>query len=201
MPSPRVKTSRVNYKKLVPSDSFIGDYLSYLDKIETANAYDFWTAIFLISTAVGRSIFVNRPGAPVYLNLFSVLVAESGVTRKSTSVRFAADFARNLSSEELPLIQSKTTPEKLEFDLWKQSEKFEQSGALIVVSELATFLGREKYVETMPALLTDLYDCPELRSGGGTLGSGGKTIKNVFVSFLSASTPSWLLRAVNPRRH
>lgn len=192
------KPSRINYSKLVGEDTFLGRYLRYLSPLETPHAYDFWTGCWLLASACGRNIIVDRRGAPVFLNLYCILVAESGITRKSTAVRHATKFARGLFTNVPSIIETKTTPELLWRTLAKQSKTHDKSGVLISISELATFLGREKYVETMPALLTDLYDCPDERIGGGTLASGELPIKNVFVSFLSASTPSWLLRAINP---
>lgn len=177
----------------------MGDYFSYMEPLETPHAYDFWTACFLISSAVGRVITVDRGGAPVYLNLFALLIAESGVTRKSTGVRHATTFIRDLSNETRALlIEAKITPELLEEKLHRQALETGSSNAIISISELVTFLGKEKYVSSMPTLLTDLYDCPSIRSGGGSLTSGSRDLKDVFVSFLSASTPSWLVRAVNP---
>lgn len=194
----RKRTSRVQYNKLVPEDSILGNYLSYLNPLETPHAYDFWTGCWLISNAVGRNLVIDRPGAQVYLNLFLILVAESGTTRKSTAVRHATSFLRPLCGDIPFLVESTCTPEYLKSTLWQQSKKYDRSSVCISVSELATFLGRERYVEALPALLTDLYDCPDLREGGGTLAEGTRTLRNVFLSFLSASTPSWLLRAVNP---
>lgn len=192
------KPQAIKYSKLVGEDTFLGKYLRYLSSLETANAYDFWSGCWLLTSAVGRNIIIDRPGAPVFLNLYCILVAESGITRKSTSVRHATEFARTFRSEVCSVIETKTTPEMLWKLLAKQSKDHATCSAVISISELATFLGREKYVETMPALLTDLYDCPSERIGGGTLASGELGIKNAFVSFLSASTPSWLLRAINP---
>lgn len=190
--------SRVNYKKLAREDSFVGQYLAFSENSETPYAYDFWTALWCISVALGRDIAVDRPSAPVYLNLYCVLVAESGVTRKSTAVRRAVSFIRPMCDDRNQLIESKITPEKLEFDLALQSIEFGCARASIAIDEMVKFLGKEKYVETMPTLLTDLYDCPALRVGGGTLLRGSTVLRDVHVNFLSASTPSWLLRAVNP---
>jgi len=103
-----------------------------------------------------------------------------------------------MCDERNQLIESKITPEKLEFDLALQSIEFGSARASIAIDEMVKFLGKEKYVETMPTLLTDLYDCPALRVGGGTLLRGSTVLRDVHVNFLSASTPSWLLRAVNP---
>jgi hypothetical protein len=169
-----------------------------MDPLETPHAYDFWTAVWAMSVALGRNIIVDRGGAPVYLNLFCLLIAESGVTRKSTAVRHATNFAREFTGENTLLIETKITPELLEERMHKQGNATGSSSAAISISELVTFLGREKYVSAMPTLLTDLYDCPSMRSGGGSLTSGSRDLRDVFVSFLSASTPSWLVRAVNP---
>jgi len=190
--------SRLNYKKLAREDSFVGQYLAFSENSETPYAYDFWTALWCISVALGRDIAVDRPSAPVYLNLYCVLVAESGVTRKSTAVRRAVSFIRPMCDERNQLIESKITPEKLEFDLALQSIEFGSARASIAIDEMVKFLGKEKYVETMPTLLTDLYDCPSIRVGGGTLLRGSTVLRDVHINFLSASTPSWLLRAVNP---
>lgn len=194
----RVRSARVKYNKLVPPDSFIGEYLTYMDQQETAYAYDFWSAAWVLSTVLGRGIVVDRPRAPVYLNIFCIFVAESGVTRKSTAVREAVRFVRPFCKEVPALIESKITPEALEDKLHKQAKDNDTGYVAIAVSELVTFLGREKYNEAMPTMLTDLYDSPEVRSGGGSIAKGTRELKNVFVTFLSASTPAWLLRAVNP---
>lgn len=194
----RDRQSRVRYAKLVPPLSFIGRYLTFCLPSETPVSYDFFTACWLLSVALGRGVIVDRPLAPVHLNLYCVLVAESGITRKSTAVRRAVGFARGLCGDANLLIESRITPEKLELDLALQSLEHEQAYATIAIDELVKFLGKERYVEAMPTLLTDLYDSPHLRTGGGTLVRGRTTLRNVFVNFLSASTPSWLLRAVNP---
>lgn len=189
---------RVKYNKLVPADSFIGHYLSYASTSETPYAYDFFTALWLTSVAVGRGVVVARPVAPVHLNMYCILVAESGVTRKSTAVRRAVSFARSLCDDHNLLIESKITPEKLEHDLALQTLEYGSANASIAIDELVKFLGKERYVEAMPTLLTDLYDAPAIRTGGGSLIRGRTTLRNVYINFLSASTPSWLLRAVNP---
>lgn len=188
----------INYKKLVREETFIGQYLKYCEHSETPYAYDFWTALWILSVALGRDIVVDRPSASVYLNMYCVLVAESGVTRKSTAVRRAVTFIRDMCDEHNQLIESKITPEKLEHDLFMQTVEHDSARASIAIDEMVKFLGKEKYVETMPTLLTDLYDCPKIRVGGGTLLRGSTILRNVHINFLSASTPSWLLRAVNP---
>lgn len=194
---------RVNYKNITKSDTFIDRYLRFMETQETPLAYDFWCACWLLSLALGREVIVPRPRAPVFMNLYALLVADSGVTRKSSAVRHATEIARKFIAElskqqRMELIETKSTPEKLEARMHILTEEAGHAHLAISISELVTFLGRERYTVAMPGLLTDLYDCPSSRSGGGTLGRGTTEIKDVFVSFLSASTPTWLAKAINP---
>lgn len=191
----------MNYKAFAKEGTFLHDYMGYMDAQESPHAYDFWCAMWLLGNACGRFVFVDRPRAPIYMNWYVILVADSGVTRKSTAVRIATKLAYEFNERaEHPfhLVQQKTTPEALEWELHKWSSQHGYAHAAISISELVTLLGKERYTRTMPGLLTDLYDCDELRVGGGTIGGGQRSAKNIFVTLLSASTPSWLQRAVNP---
>ena len=186
----------------VKEGSFIHEYIQDMERYETAKSYDYFGALWCIGVVLGRSAYVDRPGIPVYLNLYSILCAESGVTRKSTAVKLARNLIKQFQAQQTDhqtlIIESKMTPEMLEFTLQGQSNDHGYAHAAIVISELVTFLGREKYAMHMPGLLTDLYDSPSLRAGGGTISRGTTSIRNIYVSFFTASTPSWLLRAINP---
>lgn len=179
----------------------MGRYMASQRDLEMPYAYDFWSAMWLISVVAGRSVVIPRPRIPVFLNWFTLFISESGVTRKSTAVVNATKLARAVIKEldeHVELIECKTTPETLEWRLQKLSMEYQQAYAAISIKELVNFLGKERYTQQMPGLLTDLYDSPELRTGGGTLLRGPMLLRNVFVSFLAASTPSWLLRNINP---
>jgi hypothetical protein len=192
----------VKYSKLVPTDSFIGQYMEYMSVIETPYVYDFWCALWAIGTGVGREVFVDRPNAPVYLNWYVILAAESGTTRKSTAVRSIRNvFGEHTGGPESDckyhIITGNTSPISLELALHERSRRTGTADAIIVVSELTRILGKEGYMTTMPGLLADLYDCDSHLSPG-TQKHGEITLNKVFVSFLSASTPAWLVTAINP---
>lgn len=199
MPRAR-KTPYARFATSAPEGSFIKRYYQYMGDLETPLDYDFWCAVWLIGLAIGRECTVARPRIPVHMNWYVILTAESGVTRKSTAVKFAERVAARfieLCADHTMMITNKTTPEALENEMHISSEKYGHAHLAIIVSELVRFVGREKYNVTMPGLLTDLYDAPAYRPGGGTLHRRVDQ-RNVYVSFLSASTPSWLLRAINP---
>ena len=168
--------------------------MEYMSNVETPYAYDFWCALWAIGVECGRTVYVDRPSAPVFLNWYLILAAESGTTRKSTAVRAASA----LISGDREVLSGKTSPESLELILHECTRQRGTATAHFAVPELVTILGREGYMSTMPGLLTDLYDSPELRRSPGTLKSGEIIQRDVYITFLSASTPSWLVTAINP---
>ena len=184
----------MNYKKLVPEDSFVGQYMKYMSVVETAESYDFWCAMWAIGVGCGRDVFVDRPNASVYLNWYIILAAESGTTRKSTAISSIRDIVK----EAGPLLTGRTSPESLDILLHESTRQGGSAVAHFAVSELVTILGREGYLAGMPGLLTDLYDCAVERRSPGTLKSGEIIQRNVYVTFLSASTPAWLVTSINP---
>jgi hypothetical protein len=190
----------IHYSRLVPANSFMGRYMKYMQAQETAEIFDFYCGLWAISAVCGRNTFVQRPRAPVYLNMFIVLVGESGVARKTTSVRVATDIARTVIGGDGPigLIDGKITPEKLLDLLQDRTMEHDCAQLCASVPELAVFMGTERYIAHMPTLLTDLYDCPAAYEGGGTLMRGKVVLRRVWIHFLSASTPVWLMKTVNP---
>jgi hypothetical protein len=174
--------------------------MKYMQAQETAEIFDFYCGLWAISAVCGRNTFVLRPRAPVYLNMFIVLVGESGVARKTTSVKSATDIARTVigGANPIGLIDGKVTPEKLLDMLQDRTLEYDNAQLCVSVPELAVFMGTERYIAHMPTLLTDLYDCPANYEGGGTLIRGGVVMRRVWIHFLSASTPIWLMKTVNP---
>lgn len=185
----------------VPENTFIADYMAMMDDQETPKIYDFICACWCLSVAMGRDVIVDRPRAPVHLNMYVILVSESGIMRKSTSIRIATGIVRQFLAEQkspILLFESKTTMGMMLNELSKSSKETGRSQGILVASELAAVLGRGGGLSGLPALLTDLYDCPDERVGGGSLNTGSFNLQNVYFSFLGGSTPSWLAKAVRP---
>lgn len=168
--------------------------MEYMSYVETAESYDFWCALWAIGVGCGREVFVDRPNSPVHLNWYIILAAESGTTRKSTAI----SAIRDIVAGDNKLITGKTSPESLELYLHEETIKTGNATANFAVSELVSILGKEGYMATMPGLLTDLYDSPNIRKSGGTIKTGEIIQNNVYVTFISASTPAWLVTAINP---
>ena len=193
----------VSLRKLVRTGTFLDLYMQFMSPQETAVEYDFWTGMWLMSLALGRTVIVPRPRAPVHMNQMMFLIAESGLTRKSTAVSNATTIGRLFNerieeSSRFDFITSRATAEALEQTLQIRSAEFGCANVVISVSEAIRLLGRERYLASMPGMLTDLYDSPQHHSSPGTLYRGSISIRNVYMPVLSASTPSWLARSINP---
>lgn len=188
----------MNYKKMIPADSPIGRYLDYMEAVETARSYDFWCAIWALGSACGRQVYVDRPRIPVFLNWYVILCAESGITRKSTAVIAARKWLVGADPSH-PTIEGKTNAPSLIQLLGERTLDHGRADAALVVSELATVLGKGSESVGLPILLTDLYDCEQSKSLPSTIRDGAVALRDVFVTFLSASTPTWLATAVSPQ--
>ena len=185
------------YTQVSKPGTFLAHYLHYMSELETPRAYDFWAGMWLLSTAVSRDVYVARPGAPVYLNLYTILCANSGATRKSTAVRRAERVYNALRlGERRHVINNKTTPEGLLTSLSDMTTNGMPAHADFIVSEMVTVFGKETYAAALPGILTDLYDCPSERTARSA--KGNHVMRDVYITLLTASTPTWLLKAINP---
>lgn len=181
--------------------SFVDMYMQWMEDQETPTLYDYTCALWCLSIALGREVIVARPRAPVHLNMYVILVSESGIMRKSTSIRMATSIVRDFlatTASPISLVESKVTMGKMLQELNHGRIYHDKSQIVLIASELAAMLGRGAQIAGVPALLTDLYDCPAERSGGGSIHAGETNLKDVYCSFIAGSTPSWLEQAVRP---
>lgn len=186
----------MNWIKLLPNNTFLYEYLKYTDNLETADDFDFWSGIWIISMLVNRNLFINRPNMPVYLNFYITLLAESGIARKSSAVNLAKEVLNDIIQEDFKYLQvltGTTSSQKFTYALTKASFDFNKCIIGLNISEFITFFKNKNIIECF----TDLYDCPKERKGYGTFTNGDVNVRNVFVSCLSASTPNYYFKAIS----
>jgi len=165
-----------------------------MDEHETPVAYDFWTAMWLLSTVVGRRLTVARPRTPVPLNLYVMLCAESGTTRKTTAIIEAKSvltcFQQQHAAFRTPtiIIDNNVPTMDIIDEMQRSSISNRCAPVTFVGAEGALILPRRN--SELPIYLTDWYDCPTDRNSVG--------LRDVYSTVLVASTPAWLIRAINP---
>jgi hypothetical protein len=150
--------------------------MAYSDSQETAWSFDLLCALWVLSSVLGPSVQVARGADRLALNLYILLVAPSGVARKSTALGLAARLWDRCRPPSSITITQRLSPERL-------NEKLAISPhCAFVASELVSLLGRAGYSHLLPSLLTDVYDCHT----------------DVYPTFLAASTPTWLAKSLTP---
>jgi hypothetical protein len=150
--------------------------MAYSDSQETAWSFDLLCALWVMSSIVGCGVQVARGSDRLALNLYILLVAPSGVARKSTALGLATRLWDRCRPPSSITINQRLSPERL-------NEKLATSPhCAFVASELVSLLGRAGYSHLLPSLLTDVYDCHT----------------PVYPTFLAASTPTWLAKSLTP---
>src|SRR3954470_5171481 len=86
MPSTRTRNLLT---RAIPRGSFIDAYMAYSDSQETAWSFDLLCALWVLSSVLGPGVQVARGSDRLALNLYILLVAPSGVARKSTALGLA----------------------------------------------------------------------------------------------------------------
>jgi hypothetical protein len=172
-------------------EGFFTEYLAYTHLHESPEDFHMWVAITLMSIVVKRNVWMNRGYYKLYPNLYTILVAESALLRKSSSIRIGVNLVKEAMPEQLNLFAQKITPEGLIHYLALISEEQKKSEATIISDELAVTLGNCAKDPTLLQLLTTLYDSAD-RFEYATISRGVERCEQICVSMLAGSTPEWL---------
>ncbi len=180
-----------------PRGGLVADYCDVFGPTTDApRQFHVFTCLSLMAALMGRRVWVRDGAAPLYPNLFVLLLAPSSLYRKSTCVAIGQDLARALEGHERPdaparriLYPSQFTPESLLDILEEQPEGW------IVLDEFRQFLDsmRRDYNAGMREMFMSLYDC---RSIHRKIRSGEKRIEKPGVNLIGACATAWFADAV-----
>lgn len=180
-------------------DSFVHEYCKFTERQESPLPFHLWSALTVLSAALGRKCWLKKGYYVLYPNLFTVLVAGSALCRKSTAVNLAWGLLDGIDSTLI--FRGKITPEKLTEDIEAKQHQIEGSdeiigpNVLVAASELSVFLTKQSYGEPIIHLLTDLFDCPK-EWDAKTKNKNSNLLRNVFVSILAATTPDGVAKGI-----
>lgn len=196
---------------LIPSPGFLSDFVLALRGTEAPTVFCLWAGLWAISSLLKRETWYDWFPEPLYPNLYVILVSPPRLCAKSTVARWAAKVAEQAVGafpdpmmreiKRLNLLRSKASPESLSMILepTKKNVKDEKDDyhsvgrypqIAMMLSELTTFLGRQKYNVGLIDRLTDLFDCAE--SDDLTISRGYKAFKDAYVTLLGGTTPDKL---------
>ncbi len=190
--------------------SWLEDYISFTREQESPEIFHYWIGLSCIAAILGRSVWLDRGYYNLYPNLFIVLVSPSGRCRKTTAANIGIKMLmkvlveKSLGSEKkegkLNIIMEKITPQALTLNLGDQvvvidKKPVGESKALIYAPELSVFLGKEASTTGMLALLTSLYDCPDVWEYH-TKTAGTDYLFNVWLGMVGCTAPEWLVHGI-----
>lgn len=88
-------------EKAIPDHGFLRDYIDAFSEItDTPKAFLFWGAMTLISTVLGKGVWIKWEARNLYPNIWCVFLAPSGF-RKGTGIDLVDKFLWNFNSDLL----------------------------------------------------------------------------------------------------
>ena len=186
---------------------FISAFLEYSKNVGAPHKFLLWSAISGVSAALERKTWVHYNGIQViYPNLYIMLIADSGIAKKSTATRPIMEIIGGVDG--IAKMSTQMSGASLVDQLSKAGDaktfefggiKYKNSSLFAFSSEAKVTIGGKSGLEGVQELLTDLYDCGRTNIWSEknawdkqTIGGGKTEIFNPCLNFLACSTPSWL---------
>lgn len=173
-------------ERIEPS-GFLGDYLKFASGLTDAPLeFHLGGALTALSTCCGsKIIYPGYGGRRQWPNLYTLLIAPSGLFRKSTAVGIAEDL---VASVDQNLILSGEQSREKFLNLLK-----DHPNVMYPISEFAAVLAmwNRDYSQGFREIVVDLFDCRQEYSRQ-TIKDGKLTIYKPSLNVLAASTLDWL---------
>ena len=195
----------------MPQEGFFELYREYTKGQESPEQFHYWTAVSIVGSILGRSVWIDRGYYQLFPNHYVILVSKSALARKSTAFakigipRIMETALTRMSEAGLAggmpkVVAHKMTPESLCQELvlrekhdWSQTKMTRPipNPCLLYASELGVFMSKSAQMSGLTDILMDIYDCQaEWRNRTKT--SGVDFLYNLAPSLISATTPDWI---------
>jgi hypothetical protein len=222
---PELEADRLSDAEVILSQippGFVHDMVAATRGVESPTEFCLWSGLFAVSSALQRRAWIWPAPYQLYPNLFLVYMAPPAINKKSTTVRLATKVLRGVVKLfedpgdreifSIPIHDGAVTPEGM-FDLLKprtamvyEENSIEPievhigSRLALIVDELASFLGKQKYNTGQITRMINLYDCKD-HDSNYTIKGNLKTMEHVFFNFFAATTPSGFEASIPEEAH
>lgn len=174
-------------------DDWITAYLEYTKETESPDSYHIWSALVALSAALGLNWPNVTTNTPIFNNLFVILIAAQGSTRKSTSLKVARNLIRDDDLlREYVTVASETESEAALLETFAESAKRnpKKHANFFVANHELHNLVVTSGVDIINTLMS-IYD--ENTSFAKNLKSSGRLIiESPYLNLLAATTPTYL---------
>lgn len=184
---------------------WIESYFQYTIDHESPDLFHIWTAISVLAGALRNNVLLDRNLYKLYPNHYVVLVAESGLCRKTTALEIAPlTFLQHIPEANM-LTGSLTAQglyDAMNMDYSAKGKAYNPRGAIYVLAGELTYAIREGAErDRMLQLLTDFYggkakthDITRQQMRGQ---EGRNTLENVCLNFFTATTQKSLAKVIS----
>ncbi len=186
--------------------SFIDAFMDYTKNVGAPPKFLLWSAISGIAACLDRKTWVVYNNLSIiYPNMYIMLIADSGIARKSTSTRPIMSLLDDVP--EVIQMSSQVTSASLVETIAEAGNKksfvyngvtYKNSSVFAYSSEAEATFGT-KLADDLQILLTDLYDCGKTNQWSirpawdkKTLSNGKQELFNPCLNILACSTPTSL---------
>jgi hypothetical protein len=177
-------------------------YMHIVGRDEIPTAYYVWTCLAMIAACVSdRVYFYRRRERPIFPNLYTLLIGESG-SGKNVAFDRMEDFIK-----DIPIINYRRQRVTAEFllDILGKPTIDQHTGqkvlsnprVFLAMPEITSYFRKGDHADTLIQMLTELY------GGGATFSDGtrmhGETkVEGACINWAAGSTKEWLLKAMTP---
>ena len=177
-------------KRKLPK-SWLESYRDYIIKQESPDIFHFWVGVTIIATVLKRNVYIDRDAYHVFPNVYTFLVAKSGLCRNSKAMDIGIDLIDHIQG--LDIIHGRMTVEGLIDTMDKASmgpdEKIKPDGSILLhADELSYMLGKASYITDLISVLTAAYT-GKAKIDFLTRGRGLCKVRNPCPSILAGTTP------------
>ncbi len=208
------------FDDILPHKGWITDLIYTTRGIETPTSFSLWAAIWTVGSALRRDAWHQFPLLPrLYPNMYVILAGPPRILGKSTILGICSGLLRDSvkmiddeywrARKKPNLVHSRVTGEALianrldpSFNPGYTDTKTKafvalppSSQACIYASDLPTFLGKQKYNESLINQLIDLYDCKDYDEIT-TIARGTQELHHIFVTLIGAATYEQLAKSL-----
>lgn len=182
----------------IVEDGWFRDYLVYTAESEAPSQFHFGAMLTCASAAFGRRPLVGWEAAPLFPNIYSLIVGPTG-TRKSTALAKARELITlafpkvGTTPPQVNVLPNEGSPQGYASALRRRNfEVTTTSDGLIVASELTVLVGKEQYKAALGEWLTDWYDNMSPIWSRALKGEEAYELVAPYVCFAGASNMTWL---------
>lgn len=171
-------------------DNWLKGYAEYTAGTESPPIFHLWVALGTLAGAAQRKIFLDLDYYQVHTNMFVVLVAPPGRSRKSTALRTGKNILKEVLNygQDIHFSTQSTSAAALIKQMSAIKTKEHQS-LTAYSSEFGSLLGSKS--TDVSDFLTDIYDCdPDWDKQ--TISRSLEKIEKPWLNIIAATTPQWM---------